>query len=99
MRSALAVTFVVALAFIGGCGGKEPDATVATAGQPAAPVSLTPEELGELGAKINKEPARANEILAARGLNQEKFEVEIRKVTENPDASKRYATAFRKASA
>jgi hypothetical protein len=61
--------------------------------------TLTPEQLGELGAEIRKDPARADEIMARRGLNQQSFEKAIRGVTENPEASKRYAESYRKASA
>ncbi len=60
---------------------------------------LTPEQLGELGAQIQKEPARVNELLAQHNLTRESFEKAIRDVTENADASKRYAAAYRKASA
>jgi hypothetical protein len=68
--------------------------TVATPNQP-----LTAEQLGELGAKIQKEPARGEEILAEHHLTRDAFEKAIREVTENADASKRYAAAYRKASA
>jgi hypothetical protein len=89
------------------CGGRDaqnvrsahtakPPAATETTTAPATP--LTPEQLGELGAQIRKEPARAQELLASHGLNAQSFEKAIRDVTENPDASKRYAEAYRKAS-
>lgn len=96
------LALVLTLAFVGACGSDETASnTNATqpAAQSAAPANLTPEQLGELGAQIRKDPARADEILAQRGLNQQSFEKAIRDVTENPDASKRYAEAYRKASA
>lgn len=104
MRSTVAISLVVLLAFA--CGGN--DKQTAGAGTPApasgtkvesAKASLTPEELGELGAKIRKTPDRANELLRERGLTEQTFETEIRKVTEDPAASKRYADAYKKASA
>lgn len=61
-----------------------------------ASANLTPEQLGELGAQIKKEPAKVDELLAQRGLNQQTFEEAIRRVTEDPEASKRYAAAYRK---
>ncbi|HSP13357.1 MAG TPA: hypothetical protein VLV78_01245 [Thermoanaerobaculia bacterium] len=59
--------------------------------------SLTPEQLGELGAKIKNHPADAEKILAAQGLTQQSFEEQVRKVAEDPGASKRYAEAYKKA--
>ena len=60
---------------------------------------LTAEQLGEVGAEIQKEPARGEEILAQHHLTRDAFEKAIREVTENADASRRYAAAYRKASA
>jgi hypothetical protein len=86
------------------CGGNDKPAARAgssesqqVAATNAAATRLTPEELGELGAKIRKTPERANEILRDRGLDQKSFETEIRKVTEDPEASKRYAAAYKRA--
>jgi hypothetical protein len=73
--------------------GATPQATAANA------ADLTPEQLGELGAQIRKEPSRADELLARKGLDAATFEKAIRDVTENPESSKRYAEAYRKASA
>jgi ABC-type enterochelin transport system substrate-binding protein len=105
MRTTVAISLVVLLAFAG-CGAKDKQAASTTgAATPqtqvatnAAATSLTPEELGELGAKIRKTPERANEILRDRGLTEKTFETEIRKVTEDPEASKRYAAAYKRAS-
>ena len=60
---------------------------------------LSPEQLGELGAKIRKQPNDAQRLLAEHGLTEESFEQAIRKVSEDPEAAKRYAEAYRRASA
>jgi membrane-bound lytic murein transglycosylase len=71
----------------------EPPAQVTTTAQA---VALTPEQLGELGAQIKNAPARADELLAHHNLTRESFEKAVRDVTENVDASKRYAAAYKK---
>lgn len=87
------------------CGGRDArnaQAPATSSGASTLPAvstaALTPEQLGELGAQMRKEPSRAQELLASRGLTEQSFEKAIREVTENPDASKRYAAAYRKAS-
>lgn len=98
----LTLALVLALALTGACSNEQKaTSTTETTAVPATAqaTQLTPEELGELGAQIRKEPARASEILAQKGLDQATFEKQIREITENPDASKRYAAAYRKASA
>jgi hypothetical protein len=65
----------------------------------AAQANLTPEELGELGAQIKKNPSDAQKLLSEKGLTERSFEHAIRKVAENPEESKRYAEAYKKASA
>ncbi|HEX7705825.1 MAG TPA: hypothetical protein VF701_05125 [Thermoanaerobaculia bacterium] len=65
----------------------------------ATAAELTPEQLGEIAARIRKEPSRADEILAEHRLTQEIFEEAIRRVTEDVEASQRYSAAYRKASA
>ncbi|MGH9419672.1 MAG: hypothetical protein ACRD3J_06850, partial [Thermoanaerobaculia bacterium] len=59
--------------------------------------TLTPEQLGELGAQIKKTPNDADKILADRGLNEQSFAAAVRKVSENPADAKRYATAYKSA--
>jgi hypothetical protein len=61
--------------------------------------TLTPEQLGELGAKIKKNPDDAQKLLSEKGLTEESFEKQIRQVAQDPDASKRYTAAYKKASA
>jgi len=58
--------------------------------------SLTPEQLGELGASIHKHPSEGTKILSDRGLTQEQFERAIRQVSSDPEASKRYAAAYKR---
>ena len=59
--------------------------------------TLSPEELGELGAKIKKNPDDAQKILSAKGLTTQSFEQQVRQVSQDPEASKRYAAAYKKA--
>lgn len=103
MRKALTFSLLLLLAFGGACNQKN-EATTAesTEAPPASTVAehqLSPEELGELGAQIKKTPDRAGELLSAHGLTEKSFESQIRKITEDPEASKRYADAYTKASA
>ncbi len=60
--------------------------------------NLSPEELGELGAKIKKHPSDAQKLLSEKGLTSQQFEQAVRKVAESPEDSKKYAAAYRKAS-
>lgn len=83
------------------CQQKQAAATASTpqavATEQAQP--LTPEQLGELGGLIKNEPERANELLAQHKLTRESFEKQVRDVTENVEASKRYAAAYRRTAA
>lgn len=60
--------------------------------------TLSPEDLGTLGAQIKKQPNEADKLLADKGLNEQSFAAAIRKVSENPDSAKRYTAAYKKAS-
>jgi hypothetical protein len=95
MKIALFVSILLSVVLVGGC-RQNADATSEAA---VASTSLSPEQLGELGAQIKKEPNRAQEILSPHGLNEQSFEAAIRQVTQDPEASKRYTEAFQKASA
>jgi hypothetical protein len=64
----------------------------------AQQTSLSPEDLGELGAKIKRNPKDAEKLLSEKGLTEQQFEKAVRKVAESPDESKRYAEAYKKAS-
>jgi hypothetical protein len=95
-----AIVFVLLLA-AAGC-AKHETTTTATTGSSVADGSsalsaatLTPEQLGELGAQVAKNPDNATQLLAAKGLDQTSFEAQIRKVSEDPAASRRYAAAFK----
>jgi len=59
--------------------------------------TLSPEELGELGAKIKKNPNDAQKLLSEKGLTAESFEQQVRQVAQDPEASKKYAAAYKKA--
>ena len=61
-----------------------------------AQTNLTPEQLGEIGAKIKKHPSDVDKILTDNGLTQASFEKEIRKVSSDPAASRRYRDAYKK---
>ena len=103
MRSTLAISLVMLLALAGGCNQKSNQTASVESPQTQATTeaahSMTPEELGELGAQIRKNPDRTAELLKDHGMTEKSFEVAIRKVTEDPDASKRYAAAYKKSSA
>lgn len=93
----------IALALIAliaaGCSKEQGQTNAGSTSAAVAQANLTPEELGELGAKIKKQPSDAQRLLQERGLTEESFEQQIRKVAEDPQASKRYSEAYRKASA
>jgi hypothetical protein len=97
MRNVLLISLTLSLALAGACNRTE-QATPGSESAVAA-TDLSPEQLGEIGGQIQKEPARAHEILSNHGLNEQSLEAAVRRVTEDPDASKRYAAAFQKASA
>ena len=103
-RSLLGIALCAAL-IASGC--SKTDQTASTTISTTAPAAsapavnattLTPEQLGQLGALINKQPANADKLLADQGLTQESFENAIRKVSSDPAASKRYAAAYKSAS-
>ncbi|MCA1733070.1 MAG: hypothetical protein LC732_05640 [Acidobacteria bacterium] len=93
MRAAFFTTlFTLALFTLVGCSAEEP---VLTETRAALAVDITPEELGELGARIRQDPARAEEFLAERGLTDESYEQAIREVSEDGDSARRYADALK----
>jgi len=98
MKTAL---IAIALVMLVGCKQHENYTSATPEGAKSSPTvqaNLTPEQLGELGAQIKREPSRAHELLSAHGLDDQSFEKAIRKVTQDPVASKRYAAAFKQAS-
>jgi len=95
------IASAIAVVMLFGC--KQRETYTASSNEPAKSSpqlqsNLTPEQLGELGARIRKEPSRAHELLSAHGLDDQSFEKEIRKITQDPVASKRYAAAYKRAS-
>jgi hypothetical protein len=74
-----------------------PDTTSSTTAISASQTSLSPEDLGELGAKIKKSPGDAQKLLSEKGLTVQSFEQQVRQVAQDPEASKRYAAAYKKA--
>ena len=92
MRAAFLTTmFTLALLTLVGCSAEEPAMTET---QAEVAVDITPEELGELGARIRQDPARAEELLSERGLTDESYEQAIREVSEDGDSARRYADAL-----
>ncbi|HYS54852.1 MAG TPA: hypothetical protein VER58_13930 [Thermoanaerobaculia bacterium] len=77
-----------------GATSNTPDNTQAIAQQ----TNLSPEDLGTLGAEIKKHPKDADKLLTDKGLTEQQFVKAVRKVSESPEDSKRYAAAFKKAS-
>lgn len=97
MRAATSLALCVLLLVAPSCKKQETAGVSGDVPGAAVGVDLTPEQLGELGAKIKKNPADASKLLAERGLTEVSFEAAIRKVTENKEASERYTAAFRAA--
>lgn len=84
-----------------GCKNQNQSASTTTpqqAAQVSSNTTLSPEDLGELGAKIKKHPNDAQKLLSDKGLTEQQFEQAVRKVAESPQDSKRYAEAYKKAS-
>lgn len=101
MKTTITTLALAALLMAGACSNEEPAASSVVQAESAQTEAqeLTPEELGELGAEIGKNPEQAKTLLADRGLDEQSFEQAIRRLAEDPDASKRYAEAYRKKSA
>lgn len=101
MKLAVALLTLTLMTALGGCRreANAPSSTTASvATTTAASGALTPEQLGELGAGIRKDPANADALLAKHHLTRQSFEQAIRDVTENVETARRYAEAYRKAS-
>ncbi|PYQ32939.1 MAG: hypothetical protein DMF57_11135 [Acidobacteria bacterium] len=91
---------ILALVLIVGCKNKASTGSTSATGNDTtvAQANLTPEQLGALGAKIAKNPGEAQKLLSEQGLTEDSFKQAVRKVSEDPAASKRYAEAYKKAS-
>lgn len=100
MRKISTIAAALAFVFVLGCKNHNQYQQTAnssgTASASQTSSSLTPQQLGELGAKIKKHPKDAEKILSEQGLTQQQFEQQVRKVAENPAASKQYAAAYKK---
>ena len=104
MKTTITTFALAALLVAGACSNDQNTSPAAESGAApaatqAATQEMTPEQLGELGAEIGKNPDEAEVLLERHGLDQQEFEKAIRKIAENPDASKRYAESYRKKSA
>lgn len=92
----LALAMTASLAMIA-CNSETKSVTATDSGvttSTSTTAELTPEQLGQLGAKIKRQPEDAQRLLSEQGLTEDTFEQQIRKVTEDAEASKRYAAAF-----
>ncbi len=99
MRKSWIALTLCALLVAGGCKKGTTTTAEVKSEETVAASNLTPEQLGELGAKIKRQPNDAQRLLSEQGLTEESFEKAIRKVSEDPEASKRYAEAYKRASA
>lgn len=95
-------TAAVSLLLAAGCRNKSESASYTAAPSSNAPAvqqtsSVTPEQLGEIGAQIKRHPKEAKSILADHGMTEASFERAIRQVSSDPAASKRYAAAYKRA--
>jgi hypothetical protein len=104
MKSSIIVLAGLALILTFGC--KNESTTTSSSAAPdteasstVAQTSMSPEELGELGAQIKKSPNDAQKILSDHNLSEQSFEQQVRQVAQDPAASKRYAAAYKKAGA
>ena len=99
-RTISAIAAIAALTLTIGCHNNEQStSTSSTSQSTVAQSTMSPEQLGELGAAIKKSPNDAQKLLSDHGLTQESFEQQVRKVAEDPAASKKYAEAYKKAGA
>ena len=97
-------TMIAALMLVAALGCKQKSSTSTAGSTNSTPgvteqsQSVTPEQLGEIGAQIKHHPSDANKILSDHGLTQASFEKAIRQVASDPAASRRYRDAYKKAS-
>jgi hypothetical protein len=106
MRKTLGPCAIALLVLAAGCKNQNAatpsasDTSATSVAQSSLPssTSLSPEQLGELGAQIKKQPNDADKLLADHGLTEESFAAAVRKVSENPADAKRYASAYKSAS-
>jgi hypothetical protein len=101
MKRLLIPAAIVTLVLAAGCKSNSSSTTASSGNTDATSVasasSLSPEQLGTIGAQIKKTPNDADKILADHGLNEQSFASAVRKVSENPADAKRYAAAYKSA--
>lgn len=103
MKTNLIISGALALLLLAGCkndGTTTSSDAAATTGRAASASSTTPvspEALGEIGAKIKAHPGDAHKILSDQGMTEAQFEKAIRSVSSDPALSRRYAEAYKKA--
>jgi hypothetical protein len=97
MRTSL-LAFAIIAAMLAGCrnNSSTSSTTPASGNVTASATTLTPEQLGELGASIHKHPSEGAKLLADHGLTEAQFERAIRQVSSDPAASKRYTAAYKR---
>ena len=101
MRTSL-LALAMAAAIFAGCRNNNSSTTspampaAGNAAVTASATTLSPEQLGEIGASIHKHPNEGTKILSDHGLTEAQFEKAIRQVSSDPAASKRYATAYKR---
>jgi hypothetical protein len=103
MSSKLISAAALAILLAAGCRNNQSTTAASSGSNPtnnvaAAPSTMTPEELGTLGAQIKRQPNDADRLLSQHGLNEQSFAAAIRKVSEDPGAAKRYTAAYKSAS-
>lgn len=86
----LAAALLVPLA----CSEREQTTTAQQTNAPAMQQNAEPEELGRIGARIAKEPKKADQIIAAAGMTREQFEATIRQISASPEQSREYARGY-----
>ena len=101
MRNSISLAAILLVALAIGCKNDQTANNTSPSSSQSAmsQASMTPEQLGALGAAIKKSPNDAQRLLSDHGLTEESFEQAIRKVSEDPAQSKRYADAYHKAGA
>ena len=103
MKTNLIMSGALALLLLAGCKNEGPTAsndsagTASTSASASSTSTVSPEALGEIGAKIKAHPADAHKILSDQGMTEAQFETAIRSVSSDPALSRRYADAYKKA--
>ena len=94
----LIVVIAAALVLTGGCRKQTTQTTSSMLVDDAfiAHSGPTPTQLGEIAAKIHKQPAEMQRILRDHGLTQPSFEQAVRKATADPKTQQQYAEAYKR---